>query len=240
MAVPGNLTTVPIRWTGVMLDGTPASGFLVITCAATRLTDAGAHTAVLPSPLVIPVANGTAAAFSLIATDEPDINPSGFTYSVREVMADGSGQTYAFSVPAASAGAGIDLPDVAPVGTSSGTAAAYLPGDTTTVDTATVTGNITLGGDAYPKTYVRTLSGNVTITSVANMAPAVPSAFTVTVLFKQASAGGPYTVTWPASLEWPNDALAPTMPTTANAELLVHLFWTGTTLRAIYAGTFFP
>jgi hypothetical protein len=90
-----------------------------------------------------------------------------------------------------------------------------------------------------PATRTRVLGSNCTITSLA-AGPATGVSFTVTLVVKQAPSGGPYTVTWPATLEWPNDVAAPVMPTTANAELIVHLFWTGVAWRAFLAGVFYP
>lgn len=95
-------------------------------------------------------------------------------------------------------------------------------------------------GLAYtsPQTVTRLLAGNVTLNSLAAATTGV--SFTVTLVIKQAASGGPYTVTWPATLEWANDAPAPAMPTAANAELIVHLFWTGVVWRAMLGGVFFP
>jgi hypothetical protein len=62
---------------------------------------------------------------------------------------------------------------------------------------------------------------------------------TVTIILKQAASGGPYTVTWP-TIEWAGDAPAPTMPTVANSELIVNLFWTGQAWRGSVMGVYYP
>lgn len=63
---------------------------------------------------------------------------------------------------------------------------------------------------------------------------------TVTLVVKQAASGGPYTFTAPSTLKWAGGAPAPIMPTVANSELVVHLFWTGLAWRAFNGGVFFP
>lgn len=83
-----------------------------------------------------------------------------------------------------------------------------------------------------------TLDKNLTLT--LNGTATADTAYTKTVILKQAASGGPYTVTWPASIEWASDAPAPSMPTVAGAELIVHLFWTGVAWRGIVAGVYFP
>lgn len=112
-------------------------------------------------------------------------------------------------------------------------------GDTTDADSGTwAAGTYSIPGATGPYTRSRTLSGNITLTAPAN--GLTGKAYTSTLSLKQAAAGGPFTVTWPATLEWAGDAPAPVMPTAANAELIVHLFWTGTAWRAMLGGVFYP
>lgn len=82
-----------------------------------------------------------------------------------------------------------------------------------------------------------TLSANLTISALPTLAS--NAAGTVTLVLKQAAAGGPYTVTWP-TIVWAEGVAAPVMPTVANAELVVHLFWTGQAWRGVIGGNFFP
>lgn len=90
----------------------------------------------------------------------------------------------------------------------------------------------------FPSLRTIMLSANITISLSAT--PASNLGGTITLILKQPASGGPYTVTWPASLEWAGDATGPSMPTTANAELIIHLLWTGSVWRGINAGSFFP
>jgi hypothetical protein len=89
-----------------------------------------------------------------------------------------------------------------------------------------------------PSTRQLVLGANLTISTL----PTPPSGLssTLTLVIKQAASGGPYTVTWPASgIVWAEGASAPSLSTTPNAELIVHLFWTGQGWRGMVAGNFF-
>lgn len=88
-----------------------------------------------------------------------------------------------------------------------------------------------------PSTRTLTLSANLTVAALPT--PAFTSG-AITLVFKQPASGGPYTVTFPATLEWPGDAPAPGMPTAFNAELVVQLVWTGVNWRAVKIGEFYP
>lgn len=110
-------------------------------------------------------------------------------------------------------------------------------GDLAPATSGTWTGTVSLGSGQLPSTNVKTLSGNVTINAMPS--PSSTISGTITLVLKQAASGGPYTVTWP-TLEWANDAPAPVMPTAVNSELIVHLFWTGVSWRAVIGGLFYP
>lgn len=116
-------------------------------------------------------------------------------------------------------------------------------GSASPADAAAATGTVDLSMVAFapPKVRVLTLSGNVTVSNAPSSLGATRAGVTV-LTFKQAATGGPYTVAWPAvtSLPWAGGAAAPSMPTAANAELEVHLFWTGQSWRAKVGGTYFP
>lgn len=115
------------------------------------------------------------------------------------------------------------------------------PGDLTPYVAATTGANPALTFAMLPSTRVYTLGMNSTLAALPTSGAPAGLSGTITVVWKQAAAGtGPFTLTHPASLEWPNDAAAPAMPTAANAELIVHYFWTGAAWRAIPTGAFYP
>lgn len=82
-----------------------------------------------------------------------------------------------------------------------------------------------------------TLSANATASFAET--PASTTTFVRTLVLIQAASGGPYTLTLP-TVEWASDANAPTMPTVANAEMIVHLYWTGAAWRGMFGGYFYP
>ena len=114
-------------------------------------------------------------------------------------------------------------------------------GDLTPTTIGTLGGTLTIGAGLLPRTLVYTL--NAASTVALGSTPAVSVSGTITVVVKQASSGGPFTLTWPtpsSTFRWAGDAPAPVMPTVANAELIVNLFWTGTAWRGSVMGVFFP
>ena len=113
-------------------------------------------------------------------------------------------------------------------------------GDMQTANAADLTGTVDLSDADYAPsiTKVLTLTGNVVFINEPP-APEVGMSGTTTLVLKQAASGGPFTVAWP-TIEWAENASAPVMPTTASAELEVHLFHNGVTLRGKVGGTYYP
>ena len=102
--------------------------------------------------------------------------------------------------------------------------------ESTTLSGTTVTINLQDGTN-----FVHTLSGNTTYTFSNPAASGKVSAFTLKVV-QDASASG-YTITWPASVDWPS-ATAPTLTATASA-VDIFVFYThdgGTTYYGFTAG----
>lgn len=104
---------------------------------------------------------------------------------------------------------------------------------------AAATGVTTYGVSQFGSTRRLTLSGNLTLNLDATGMSASQSG-SIIIVFKQPATGGPFTVTWQSTIEWAGDAAGPAMPTVANAELIVNMFWTGSAWRAALVGTFFP
>lgn len=78
---------VEVRYRATHLDGSPVTGRLIITASEPRFTDDTGELAVaiFGAPIVIPIVAGTAT-FTLPATDDPDIEPNGFTYVIAEEL----------------------------------------------------------------------------------------------------------------------------------------------------------
>lgn len=225
------------------------------------VTNVSTGSVIVPVPVEFTIgADGSAQVSGLPHTDQPALSPNGFKYRVR--WPEARGQTppaRIFTVPTA-LGATADYDNL----TFSTEQSVYLPvaigpqgeqgqtglkgdqglkgdkgdpGDLTPVDQGNAGATVTVGFST-PRTRVAILTANVTVNALPT--PVGTSSFTCTAVLKQAASGGPFTVTWPVGLEWAGDASAPVMPTAANAELVVHVFWTGAAWRAMVGGVFFP
>lgn len=104
-----------------------------------------------------------------------------------------------------------------------------------------ITGSQSITGAMLSTTRLWNLSGNATLTTLGNPTTLTLSG-TMTLCIKQPATGGPFTITWPAltTLRWPNDTVGPAMPTLANSELIVNLFWSGYAWRGVPMGVFYP
>lgn len=113
MALPNNYDTVTVKGAYINLDGSAASGTVAFAANVSGfLTDAGADVMILPVGLTVSLDGQGTFSTALPATDDPDISPSGFTYTVTEKLSTGQ-RTYSITVP--SAGGTVDLVTVAPV-----------------------------------------------------------------------------------------------------------------------------
>lgn len=114
-------------------------------------------------------------------------------------------------------------------------------GDGMPADSTSLTGAVDLNVSAFTpsKTRFLTLTGNVVLSNNPPN-PDAGIAATTTLILQQAASGGPYTVTWPAGLEWAENAAPPIMPTAASAELEVHLFHNGVAWRGKVGGVYYP
>ncbi|GAP46889.1 polysaccharide deacetylase family protein [Streptomyces azureus] len=117
MALPPGLSTVTVTGTYLHPNGTPYSGRLVFRPEPEVLTSAAHGTLVIGDVEVVLDNNGQFTV-SLLATDDPDVTPVGWTYRVTERWYDTPGRSYPLSLPAAAPA--VDLADVAPTAPSEG------------------------------------------------------------------------------------------------------------------------
>lgn len=93
-------------------DGTtPASGSLSLTLTS-PLLDAVGNTIAAPVRHVATLNAEGRISVPLIATDDPDIVPSGVTYQVTEYLDGAAPRSYALAIPYDAAGATVDLADL--------------------------------------------------------------------------------------------------------------------------------
>jgi len=114
-----------------------------------------------------------------------------------------------------------------------------LQGDWSATASQSATGGPAIN-QATSATVTYNLTGNASF-QFTN-APVAGYSYSKTLIIKQAASGGPFTVTFPASIKWsgPAGTPAPTVPTQAGYELIVHLLWNGTRWIGVVAGVFEP
>lgn len=177
---------------------------------------------------------------SLIATDDPDILPIGWTWTVMYNLVDPQGRAVSLpnqniSIPA---GLTTDLTTVMNIAAANGTVITKgeqgEPGDVVGVTTASWTGAVSLL--SYPQTYLATLTGNVTSLTLPTSPYALESG-TVTLVLTQDATGG-RTVTWPTSVKWP-DGIVQQPAAGASTISIIHLLWTGQNWLGLLGGKSF-
>lgn len=152
MPLPGNVNTVSIHGKYVLPTGIAASGIVTFS-QSNYLRDPSADTVIVPTDIVAQL-NGTGEfTVTLVATDDPDLDPTGFTYKVVEQIS-GTTRTYNIVVPLSSTT--IEISDLAPSPPSSGIVWTYVPvsekGVANGVATLDATGKV-------PSSQLPTISG---------------------------------------------------------------------------------
>lgn len=168
----------------------------------------------------------------LPASNSALFNPTNFTWKVSFDLIDvATGYTVvldSFSIVVPE-GVTSDLVDLMPVSTAAGVLMTQGPrGDTgdmsLVVGPSSISGTVTLVEDDLPSTRLRTLAGNVTL--VLPTPVRTPSrSGTITFVLTQDATGG-RTITWPASVKWP-DGIPQQPAAAANSVSMIHLLWTG-------------
>lgn len=109
MSYPDTITRVVVTGRYVTGDGSAAVGTVTFTPSVAPATPG----AVLAAPLTVATDDYGRISVELLATDDPDWTPSGFTYLVTERIRGRAARSYSIAVPAA--GGAVDLATVAPV-----------------------------------------------------------------------------------------------------------------------------
>ncbi|MFD9920662.1 hypothetical protein [[Kitasatospora] papulosa] len=116
MALPANYSSVPVYGRYIDFAGTPAHGTVTFTPSLGYVKNPDADVLILSTDLVATLDETGAFSIHIPATDDPDVTPSGFTWTVTEHL---NGKTwrppYSISVPQDTQAPGIDLVTVAPV-----------------------------------------------------------------------------------------------------------------------------
>jgi len=115
--LPVGLSTVTVSGTYKHPNGSAMQGKLLFTPEPSILTSGTHGTLVLGTVEATLDANGAVSA-TLLATDDADVTPVGWTYLVQERWYDAPGRSYPLSLP--SAAPTVDLADVAPTAPAEG------------------------------------------------------------------------------------------------------------------------
>jgi hypothetical protein len=114
MALAPSLTTVTLTGNYVNYEGSPIQGQVRFTLGEV-LRNGTDDQMIAPSNIVVPLSAG-AFSVSLPATNDPDVVPNPFVYTVEESFA--GGRTYTITVPYTTVGS-LDLADLSPTPTLS-------------------------------------------------------------------------------------------------------------------------
>ncbi|MFD7861852.1 glycerophosphodiester phosphodiesterase family protein [Streptomyces sp. NPDC059783] len=117
MPLPAGLATVTVTGTYARPDGTPYTGTVRFVPEPAVLTSA-THGRILLGTTTAALDTGGAFTAELLATDDPDVTPTGWTYRVSEHWKDAPGRTYPLALPAAAPN--VDLAAVAPTAPAAG------------------------------------------------------------------------------------------------------------------------
>jgi hypothetical protein len=109
MALGPNLTTVTVTGSYVDFEGTAIEGQIRFSIAEV-LRNGTDDQMVAPSSVVVPLSSGSFSV-ALPATNDPDVVPNPFVYTVEESFPNG--RTYEISIPYTTSGS-LDLADISP------------------------------------------------------------------------------------------------------------------------------
>jgi hypothetical protein len=111
--LPPDYNTVPVFCKYAYLDGTVPTGTVKFKGKGVAVSDAY-NTVIMPTEISVELVDGEFTV-NLPATDDPDIQPNGWTYTVTEQFNKGGERSpFEIEVPLGSLPTGIDLSEVAP------------------------------------------------------------------------------------------------------------------------------
>jgi hypothetical protein len=111
MPLPGNLTTVTVTARYVDTLGAPYAGAQVVFSPQATLTDRGEDVFVSATPVKATLDAAGELSVALAATNDPDVEPVGWVWTVREAWE--GGREWSFALPE-SLGPTVDLTDLVP------------------------------------------------------------------------------------------------------------------------------
>lgn len=122
MAIPANVTTKTVQGRYIDLQGNPIAGQVKFTIVPV-LVNSDDDSIIIPSTVTVDLDAQGGFAVVLPVTDDPDLDPTNFTYRVEEAFP--RGRTYDIQVPTSSTSP-INLADIVPAVASSGSYANFV------------------------------------------------------------------------------------------------------------------
>lgn len=120
------MVDVEVRGRYELADGRPARGWVTFTPRVARVNDNGDEVILVGAQVASYLDATGALARAVQASDDPDLDPPGWTYQVAEHITGMPVRSYDIDVPMAAAVAGIDLVDIAPVSPADGDPTAFV------------------------------------------------------------------------------------------------------------------
>lgn len=115
------MAEVEVRGRYLKGDDTPASGQVTFAPRPRAINDSGDGDILVSSAVTAVLDEAGEFTVTLQASDDPSLDPTGWTYRVREQIVGASGtRAYDIDIPTSAVVAGIDLWDVAPASPASG------------------------------------------------------------------------------------------------------------------------
>lgn len=179
MPLPSNYSvrTVHGKWIALP-DGSPATGTVTFTASVAHLVSSSDELVILTKPITVTLDSSGEATAELPTTDDPDVSPTGFTYSVVEQFSEDEQRAYSIDVPAGTEP--VELATVIPVAPVTPTGRYIV-----TLEKGAPGGVATLGDDGLvpddqvPVSSVNGATGDVTLN--ASDVGALPDTFTAPV-----------------------------------------------------------
>lgn len=164
MAIPANATLTTVTETYIGQDGTstgvPASGTITFKPSNSIYVNDAGNAIFPPSTVVATLDAGGTFSVDLIAADDTDLNPTGWTYEVTEHLSIGStvlpDRTYAILVPSTGP---VRLSSIAPVPPSGGDVTGLVPSSRQIITSTGLTGGGDLTADRTIAVSFGTTSG---------------------------------------------------------------------------------
>jgi peptidoglycan/xylan/chitin deacetylase (PgdA/CDA1 family) len=115
VALPANYTTVTVFGRYIDFTGAPMQGTVTFTPSQKYVTNPSADVLIFSAPLVATLDETGYFEIEIPATDDPDVTPQGFTWTVTESFNRRAGRSFSIAVPQDTPEPGIDLVTVGPV-----------------------------------------------------------------------------------------------------------------------------